>query len=361
VVPDVTVSAGGVQGFLRDAWYVAAWESELGEAPLAVRVLGEDIVLYRRADGGAVALEDACPHRKLPLSMGRVRGDHIECGYHGLTFDCSGACVRVPGGGRIPTGARVRAYPLASRYGLLWIWMGDPAGAEPAGICEVDHWGDPAWGVNQGDSMTIACNQLFLTDNLLDPSHVAWVHPGSFGNAAAQDTPLQVDVREDRVVVSRWMRDVEAAPFYAPHLGFAGRVDRKQHYEVRLPGHALARAIFAPAGTGGDDGRVPAGTFLMDSWNFLTPVDASTTRYFWFQLRNVAPDDEALSRRFAESVRAAFEEDRRVLEAVQRGMDAARTPPINLPIDSGPLRYRRLLAERVAAERGRVSGADAGR
>ena len=79
--------------FLRNAWYVAAWDRELGQVPLAVRVLGEDIVLYRRSDGRAVALEDACPHRKLPLSQGRIQGDLLECGYHGLRFDCSGRCV----------------------------------------------------------------------------------------------------------------------------------------------------------------------------------------------------------------------------------------------------------------------------
>jgi phenylpropionate dioxygenase-like ring-hydroxylating dioxygenase large terminal subunit len=336
--------------FLRNAWYVAAWDHEVGEAPKAVRLLGEDIVLFRRTDGRVAALEDACPHRRLPLSMGRVQGDRIECGYHGMTFDGSGACTRVPGGGRIPAAARVRAYPLEPRYGLLWVWMGDPAAADPSTIHAVEHWGDPAWGVNRGDSMTIACHYLHLTDNLLDPSHVAWVHPGSFGNAACEDTPLEVHVSDEGVRVQRWMRDVEPAPFYARFLPFSGRCDRKQHYEVRVPCQALARAVFAPAGTGGDGAALPDATFVMDSHNFFTPVDAGTTRYFWFQLRNVAPDDAEVSAAFAASVRGAFEEDRRVLEAVERGMARARTPPLGLPIDAGPLRFRRLLAKRIEAE-----------
>ena len=82
--------------FLRNTWYIAAWNRELGDKPMAVRVLGEDIVLYRKSDGSAVALEDACPHRKLPLSMGRIKGDAIECGYHGLTFDGGGTCIEAP-------------------------------------------------------------------------------------------------------------------------------------------------------------------------------------------------------------------------------------------------------------------------
>ncbi|MEA3094357.1 MAG: hypothetical protein QOJ04_5699, partial [Caballeronia sp.] len=83
--------------FLRNAWYVAAWSSEIGDGLYPVMLLGEPVVLYRKPDGAVTALEDACPHRKLPLSMGRLQDGQIECGYHGLTFDCSGTCVRAPG------------------------------------------------------------------------------------------------------------------------------------------------------------------------------------------------------------------------------------------------------------------------
>src|SRR5687768_12079412 len=98
--------------FLRNAWYVAAWSKELNEGTLPVQMLGDRVVLYRKTDGKVAALEDACPHRKLPLSMGRIKGDHIECGYHGLTFDCSGTCVKVPGAAHIPPSAQVRSYPV---------------------------------------------------------------------------------------------------------------------------------------------------------------------------------------------------------------------------------------------------------
>ncbi|MEI7445044.1 MAG: aromatic ring-hydroxylating dioxygenase subunit alpha [Burkholderiales bacterium] len=338
--------------FPRNAWYAVAWEHELGDAPHAVRVLGHDLVLFRGEDGVPAALTDACPHRRLPLSMGRVQGDAIECGYHGMRFGRDGACVRVPGGGRIPPAARVRAWPLAAHLGLLWVWTGEAALADRALLPEVDHWGDPAWGVNRGDSMRVAANQLLITDNLLDPSHVAWVHPGSFGNAACEDTPLRVHEGTDRVSVSRWMTDVEPAPFYAPLLPFGGRCDRLQHYEVRLPGVALARAVFVPAGTGGDGRPLPSEAFRMDSWNLLTPIDDDATRYFWMQLRNVRPDDDGLSAQLAASVRAAFEEDRVVLEAVHRGLRADPSPTVPLAIDAAPVRYRRLVARRVEAEAG---------
>ncbi|HWK71567.1 MAG TPA: aromatic ring-hydroxylating dioxygenase subunit alpha [Burkholderiaceae bacterium] len=335
--------------FLKNAWYVAASDHEIGRHLHSTRILGEDIVLYRTLDGGVAALEDACPHRKLPLSMGRLRDDAVECGYHGLVFDCSGSCVRAPGMAQPPARAVVCSYPVAERYGLVWIWMGDPGSADPADIMQVAHWGDPAWGVNRGDAMTVRCNYQYLTDNLLDPSHVSWVHQTSFGNAAMIGEPLKTQVNDDGVVVSRWMRNVEVAPFYAKFVKFSGPCDRKQHYEVRVPSHALIKAIFAPAGSGTDTEPFHPDVFLMDSYNFLTPVDESTTRYYWFQLRNFSPDDEAVSRQFAEDVRHAFGEDRAVLEAVHAGM--ARSPSkMNLPLDAGPLRFRQKLQALIAAE-----------
>ncbi|MDT8844012.1 MULTISPECIES: aromatic ring-hydroxylating dioxygenase subunit alpha [Burkholderiaceae] len=336
--------------FLKNAWYVAAWDKEVMQSLLPVTILDEPIVLYRKADGTPVALEDACPHRKLPLSMGRLIGDDLECGYHGLTFDCSGACVKAPGSPRIPAGAQVRSYPLAERYGLVWIWMGDAQAADPDAIVQIEEWGNPAWGVNRGDAMTVDCHYLYVTDNLLDPSHVAWVHRSSFGNAACETEPLKTVVAENGVTVSRWMRDVEVAPFYAKFVKFAGNCDRKQHYEVRFPSHAIIKAIFTPAGTGGDDTPQHANVFVMNSYNFMTPVDDSHTRYYWFQTRNFDPDNAGVSRQFDEDVRHAFEEDRVILTAVHKGMAGRRSSNIDLAIDSGPLRFRRALQQMIERE-----------
>lgn len=336
--------------YLKNCWYVAELGHALGRALKPVAILGERVVLYRREDGSAVALEDACPHRKLPLSMGRLKGDRVECGYHGLTFDGAGICTRVPGAERIPHVARVRAFPVADRYGFVWIWMGDPALADADAIFEVEHYDDPAWGRNTPDSMELACNYLYMTDNLLDPSHVAWVHQTSFASAGTEETPLETTIADGGVTVWRWMRDVEPAPFYTPFLTFAGTCDRKQHYEVRYPSNALARAIFTPAGQSGADQPLPEKAFVMDSYNFLTPVDEGRTRYFWIQLLNAPLEGEDTIARFSKGVRGVFEEDQVVLEAVQKGMAEKRTPNLDLRIDAGPLRFRRGLARLIAAE-----------
>jgi vanillate O-demethylase monooxygenase subunit len=344
--------------FLKNAWYVAALDSDIGRALHATTLLGEDVVLYRKSTGAVAALEDSCPHRRLPLSMGRLIDDTVECGYHGLTFDCSGSCVKAPGVARAPRSATVRSYPCVSRYGFVWLWMGDPQRADPALIMEVDHWGDPAWGMNRGDAMTMDCNYLYVTDNLLDPSHVSWVHQTSFGSSDIIGKPLKVDVNDDGVMVSRWLNDVEVAPFYRQFVKFSGRCDRKQQYEVRFPGHALIRAIFTPAGTASDAEPFHDDVFLMDSYNFITPIDENSTRYFWFQMRNFSPDDAAVSAQFSEDVRNAFAEDRAVLNAVHAGLKK-RPSRLDLPLDSGPLRFRRRLQQMIDAEQaeGRVVGA----
>src|SRR6516225_12197826 len=82
--------------YVRNAWYPAAWSRDIARTLISRRVLEQEVVLYRTSTGSVAALEDVCPHRFTPLSMGRLRDDAIECGYHGMTFDCSGACVRIP-------------------------------------------------------------------------------------------------------------------------------------------------------------------------------------------------------------------------------------------------------------------------
>jgi phenylpropionate dioxygenase-like ring-hydroxylating dioxygenase large terminal subunit len=336
--------------FLRNAWYVAAWADEVTEKLMPIEMLAERIVFYRASDGKCVALEDACPHRKLPLSMGRLINDTIVCGYHGLTFDGTGACVDAPTSKAIPPKACVRSYPISERYGLVWIWMGDASQADPEQIPDIANWGKPDWGYNRGQSMIVDCHYLYLVDNLLDPTHVTWVHPSSFGDSSCAAVPVETVSNPDGVTASRWIFDSEPAPFYKKHLKFAGRCDRYQHYEVRYPSNAIIKAIFTPAGNGGNEKPPHDDVFLMDSFNFLTPINAKQTRYFWFQLRNFAPENEAVSKDFSDDVTAAFEEDRLILNAVQIGMDNKITPNIDIKNDLASFRYRRGLSQKIAEE-----------
>jgi vanillate O-demethylase monooxygenase subunit len=338
--------------FLRNAWYVAAKAADVTESLAPRRILGEHIVLYRKESGEPVALEDACPHRKLPLSMGRRAGDTVVCGYHGLTFDADGRCIRSPIQTRIPPNAKVRSYPIADKWGMVWIWMGDPARVDAGKIVAIDNFDDPSWGLSSGGPMTCACNYLYLTDNLLDPTHVAFVHQTSFAASGTEETTVQVDVQDDGVIAWRWIFDREVPPYYAPLVKFEGKCDRLQHYEVRYPALAINKSIFTPAGTGGVNKPLHKQAYVMVSYHFLTPVDESTTGYHWLQHRNTDPSDPEITARIAAGARAAFEEDRLVLEAVHRGIANKTTPHINLALDAGSLRFRRELQALIEREQG---------
>jgi phenylpropionate dioxygenase-like ring-hydroxylating dioxygenase large terminal subunit len=336
--------------FLKNAWYAAAWDHEITRQLRSIKILGERVVLYRTESGNPVALEDACRHRKLPLSMGRLKGDEVECGYHGLVYNPQGTCTHIPGAKRVPPSVCVRSYPTVSRYGLVWLWMGDASNASPNTIISVDHWDNPAWGKNDGGDMTVECNYLYVTDNLLDPSHVAWVHPTTFGNNDCEGEQVDTIVASDGVTAARWLRDVEVAPFYAPLVAFEGRCDRLQHYEVRFPSQAIIRAVFVPAGSSGQEGAGHKQALLMDSYNFITPIDADNTRYFWFQMRNFSPHDARVSKMMDEDVRHAFAEDQVILAAVHWGLANQVTPNVDLAIDRAPLEFRRALNRLIEAE-----------
>jgi len=327
--------------FLKNSWYVAGWSKDYQKELRTQMLLGEKIVFYRRLDGNPVALEDACPHRKLPLSQGRLQEDRVVCGYHGLTFDCTGACVEAPTQrGNIPKRAVVRSYPVVDRYRLLWIWMGDPEKANPDDIFEIENFDNPEWGYTEGGMLPIECNYLWVVDNLLDPSHVAWVHVTSFAGSGTDDQPLDLEKTEKGVIVSRWIYDQPPSPYYKDLVKFEGNCDRKQHYEMCIPGIALNKSVYTPPGTGGPNKPEGDKTYINISYNFMTPVDERNTMYIWFQHRNTDPEDKLISEKMNAGARAAFLEDKEILEAVQIGMEDMEIPNIDLALDAGAKLFR---------------------
>lgn len=336
--------------FLRNCWYVAGWSKDYEQALKPQMLLGDEIVFYRRADGTPVALEDACPHRKLPLSMGAIENDHVVCGYHGLTFDCTGTCIDSPTQrGMTPRRAVVRSYPVVDRYRLLWIWMGDPDLANPDDIFEIENFDNPDWGYTDGGVLPIECNYLWVVDNLLDPSHVAWVHVSSFGGAGTDSAPLDMEKTDRGVIVSRWIFDQAPSPYYKDLVKFPGNCDRLQHYEMCVPAIALNKSVYTPVGTGGPDKAAVDLTYVNISYNFMTPVDEKNTQYIWFQHRNTDPNDKAISEKMNAGAVMAFNEDKAILEAVQKGMDKA-SEHIDLGLDLGAKTFRMKLQRLIDAE-----------
>ena len=245
--------------FLRNFWYVAAYDQEIGREPLGRMILGEPVVFFRTAAGAPVAFEDRCAHRHLPLSMGQLVGDTLQCRYHGLRYDASGACVKVPGQDTIPPAARVKTYPVIERYRWLWIWMGDPALADPAAITDF-HWlDDPFWGA-KGQYLHVKANWQLIVDNLLDLTHLAFVHETTIGNAAlVQNAKVKVERAANNVVVTRWIIDAPAPPTFVKAGGFTANVDRWQIIDFVPPAFLRLDVGGSPTGTGAPQGRRAGG------------------------------------------------------------------------------------------------------
>jgi vanillate O-demethylase monooxygenase subunit len=169
--------------FLFNAWYIAAELSELELRPLGRTILGKPLVIFKSENGTVAALDDRCPHRLVPLSLGIVRGENIRCAYHGAEFGTDGVCAAVPGQRTAPTQVRVRTYPLLLRHGYYWVWMGDPEKSSdestiPGGyqVCDM-----PGWVGGGGHFESMKVDYRLLNDNIIDITHAEFVHPETFG------------------------------------------------------------------------------------------------------------------------------------------------------------------------------------
>ncbi len=151
--------------YLRNGWYCAGWASDLSHAPIGRRMLGEQVMVYRAESGEPVALEGRCPHRFAPLHLGTIELDRVACPYHGLVFDRSGACVHNPHGD-IPRKRSSGPTPVVERSGVIWVWMGDPAKADPDLIIDSGFVVDPGFATVLG-YLNVAAHYQMVIDNLL--------------------------------------------------------------------------------------------------------------------------------------------------------------------------------------------------
>src|SRR6201993_3700617 len=205
--------------YLRNAWYVAAWSDNLADGQLLSRtILKEPVVLFRKSDGHIAALQDRCPHRFAPLHMGKiVGGDRVQCPYHGLEFDSSGACVLNPHGTKnIPPRARVRSYPVTEKHKAIWIWMGE----QPPDLAKVPDFSVldnvPEMHATKRDRITIRANYELIIDNLLDLSHTSYLHDGILGNQDTVESEITVEQDGDDVVVGRLGTNVAPPGMFVP-------------------------------------------------------------------------------------------------------------------------------------------------
>jgi phenylpropionate dioxygenase-like ring-hydroxylating dioxygenase large terminal subunit len=348
--------------FLRNAWYMAGWADELKPgAVLARTICGEPIAFFRGLEGQLGALEDRCCHRHYPLAAagGSVVGNNIQCGYHGLQFDASGKCVKIPAQDRVPDSVRVRSYPVAERHRCVWLWMGDAARADLSAIPNPGFLDDPAWGW-RGFRLPVKSSYRFLIENLLDLSHSTFLHGATIGT---QDQTYRVDMNtvrgDDEVQVNRWMTNTEPPPTYRKLAELPAKVERWQliRYIVptmitlwsgAVPVGVNPREIMSPFGApeGGRHGGL--GLTLV---NFLTPETERSSHYFWAGGEDNKPQDAALIDLMCKELAHAFDQDREACELQQvrtdEKPDAGR---ISLAADAGGVHAMRILDKAIEAE-----------
>ena len=315
-------------------------------------ILDQRVVLFRTPTGKPAALRNMCPHRFVPLSMGKLRdaGSGIECAYHGLRFDASGACIGNPQG-NVPQGARVRAFPLAECYSAVWIWMGDPNLADPSLIPSIDFLVAEEWAVGTGVSV-VNCNYQLESDNIMDLSHIEFLHP-MFSSEAVRAGKIESRQEGNSVWSRRMILNDDPPEFIrkAFQIPAGKRVDRWLDVRWNAP------AIMALWTGGVESGRPRAEGIDWRSAHFFTPIDENRTLYFWaISFSRSMEGAEQLAMESRNALRHPFEnEDAPIIEAAHanmRGREFWSLRPLILRGDGGAIRARRLLQSMIARERG---------
>lgn len=340
-----------------NAWYAVAWDTEVGRTLLARTVCERPVVLYRTADATPVALADACWHRLVPLSLGRLDGDDVVCGYHGLTFGPNGRCRRMPAQETLNPSAAVTAYPVVERHRFVWIWPGDPGKADPALVPDL-HWNDdPEWA-GDGERIELDCDYRLVLDNLMDLTHEQFLHSDSLANDELSIVEPDMEHDEDSVTLTRWLHGIDPPPFLDMQLKrkapeFRGLVDRWQIIRFTAPSTINIDVGVAPVGSGAPEGDRSAGIngYVL---NTITPAGPGACHYFWAFTRDYHLGDQGLTNLLRQSVSRVFGQDTDMLNAQQRAIEANPGHEFyNLNIDLGGMWVRRIIDAKVAAEQGR--------
>jgi len=341
--------------FLRNAWYVAAWDHELGKGILARTIMNEPIAIFRDAEGRVGAVEDRCCHRGAALTDGKVVENGLQCGYHGLVFDVKGKCVEIPGQDTIPPMANVKYYPVVEKQEAIWIWMGDPALADESKIID--------WPYHQGGSepyphtkatMPIKCNYLMMIDNLMDLTHLGYVHTKTIGgNPKAHVNAEMNTVRTDNgCKYVRWMLDIVPPPTYVKGAGFKGKVDRWQEFEYVVPGIVKQWSGALDVGKGAQQNRKQDGLHIL-LLHAITPETENTSFYFWSVGNGYRTDEPQATVDLYNEVYPTFVEDVEIMAGQQARIDRdPNRPLLSIRADNALNHARRAFRAAYEAEQG---------
>lgn len=339
--------------YLMNAWYAAAMASEVGPEDLFSRkLLDVSVLIYRKQDGTAVAMQDRCPHRFVPLHLGKRNGDDVVCAYHGLSFDCTGQCNHNPhGNGHIPQAAKVRSFPLAERYGFLWIWMGE----EPADLNKLPDFSPLTEGHPNGVGFTYMyrkSNYELVTDNVMDLSHIDHLH-GEIITTRGQLSPQVPKLREtENTISARWEWTQTPAILIFANFLPDPQAEARHFFDISWTAPAnIQLSVGAVQGEGNLDLTDTVGQYDLHT---STPETEGGTHYFFATRRNhIVEDGEYNSMKIQAMHEAFVTEDGPILDAVHEEMgttDLFSLNPVLLTSDVAPVKVRRLLQSLIAQE-----------
>ena len=336
--------------FIRESWYPASWSNMLAREPVGRKFLDEDVVLYRTDNGDPVALGNVCPHRFARLSKGRLHGNTIACPYHGLRFSPDGQCSHNPHG-PTPKSVRVRSYPLAEKYGMIWIWMGKPDHADPSKLPPIPVREDSRFDWVSG-YLHVAGDYQLVVDNLSDLSHVEFMHP-FLANIDNRPDNLQIRCFEDgEQVVTRYYRNEITPPQLVTGLwdDAPERISLAVEMRWNAPANLIQESRFDVA----EEVEQCKGQLLTPFCHLLTPETASTTHYFWAAGRNMKTGIPEVSKGFELGIAATFKgEDEPMIADIQNHVgdrELFDLKPLLLSIDKSAVLARRRISARIAQE-----------
>ncbi len=315
-----------IEPVFRDAWYVAAWSHEVTDSPLARRLLGEDVVLFRDASGRAAVLEDRCCHRAAPLSLGSVVAGGIRCGYHGMVFGRDGGCTGNPGEEEDRALYGVRSFPVVERQNFVWVWMGEPGLADPSAIVDYPfHEAGGEWPFQFG-RYRYAANFMLVIDNLMDLTHLGYVHGSTIGGFPQSHVAAEMETvaTETGVRYLRWMMASPPPPSFVAAAGFEGPVDRWSEFEYAAPASVLQWGGALEVGRGARRDRRQEGGVSLRLFHHATPESETSCHYFWSVANRGCPAETPAGERLYKDIADAFLEDKTMIEAQQAAI--ARGP-----------------------------------
>ncbi len=340
--------------FIKNAWYIAAWAHQITTKPMARTICNEALVLYRDSATGKVgALEDRCCHRGTPLSMGEVVEDGLQCGYHGLVFDRNGACVRIPGQDKIPPKARVRSFPIVEKDEFIWIWMGEAARADVSKIIDYPIHNDYKKWPHKHAMYHIKGGYMLMVDNLMDLTHLGFVHKNTIGgNAKAHvGAKMKVTPTETGLHYIRWLLDSMPPPTYVKAVGFEGKVDRWQEFEYIAPGNIVQWSGALATGQGAQEQREQDGGFQLRLFHGLTPETDTTCFYFWSTANGYRQDDPQATEILYSEIDRAFLEDKAFVEGQQAILTSTGEDRlVDIVSDAARVHMRRTVNRMIAQE-----------